>query len=74
LLFSRCSTGIKPIFTNSAGLVEYQLAEADAAPNRKLHHIMQMQTQTNPQTELPLLLLLETVVVHIAADIRWRRR
>jgi hypothetical protein len=32
---------------------------------------MEMQAQTNPQSELPLLLLLETVVVHIEADIRW---
>lgn len=113
-----------------AGLVEYEFAEADAAPDRKvyrlterglqalrewylqaeirdyrmgdsfylklvfsltgapvtpeevllnqrrrlyqeLHQVMEMQAQTNPQTELPLLLLLETVVVHIEADIRW---
>jgi DNA-binding PadR family transcriptional regulator len=38
---------------------------------QELHHIMEMQAQADPHTELPLLLLLETVVVHIEADIRW---
>lgn len=113
-----------------AGLVEFTLAEADAAPDRKvyrlteqgqlalkswynqadirdyrmgdsfylklvfsltgapissedvlmtqrrrlyqeLHDVMEMQAQANPLTDLPLLLLLETVIVHIEADIRW---
>ncbi|MBW4436347.1 MAG: hypothetical protein KME04_04395 [Pleurocapsa minor GSE-CHR-MK-17-07R] len=38
---------------------------------QELHQVVEMQAQTNPQNELPLLLLLETVVVHIEADIRW---
>jgi DNA-binding PadR family transcriptional regulator len=38
---------------------------------QELHQVMEMQAQTNPQSELPLLLLLETVVLHIEADIRW---
>ncbi len=38
---------------------------------QELHDVMDMQTQTNPQEDLPLLLMLETVIVHIEADIRW---
>lgn len=38
---------------------------------QELHDVMQVRNETNPQTNLPLFLMLETVVAHIEADIHW---
>lgn len=38
---------------------------------QELHDVIDMRNQVDEQSELPLLLLLETVIVHLEADIRW---
>jgi DNA-binding PadR family transcriptional regulator len=38
---------------------------------QELHDVIEMRSETDENAELPLLLLLETVIVHLEADIRW---
>jgi DNA-binding PadR family transcriptional regulator len=38
---------------------------------QELHDVIEMRNRADAQSELPLFLLLETVIVHLEADIRW---
>lgn len=38
---------------------------------QELHDVTELRQQTDPDTDLPLRLLLETVIMHLEADIRW---
>jgi hypothetical protein len=37
----------------------------------ELHEVIRLREQVDADAELPLYLLLETVVVHLEADLRW---
>jgi DNA-binding PadR family transcriptional regulator len=38
---------------------------------QELHKVMRLREQIDAETDLPLLLLLETAVLHLEADVRW---
>lgn len=38
---------------------------------QQLHQVTEMRQKTNPRTELPWLLLLESATMHLEADLRW---
>jgi DNA-binding PadR family transcriptional regulator len=37
----------------------------------QLHQVTELRSHTNPRTELPWLLLLESAIMHLEADLRW---
>ncbi len=38
---------------------------------QQLHQVTELRRQTNPRTELPWMLLLESAIMHLEADLRW---
>lgn len=38
---------------------------------QQLHQVTEMRRQTDPQTQLPWLMLLDSAVMHLEADLRW---